>query len=89
MLAVSGVTGVHDLHVWTVTSGMVAMSGHAIVPELASHPVVLEGIRVQMARLGIAHVTIQLEIQHECEEPRAIAGAGAEAHVHHHHGHGH
>lgn len=89
MLAVSGVTGVHDLHVWTVTSGMVAMSGHAIVPELASHPEVLEGIRVQMARLGISHVTIQLEVQHECEEPRAIAGAGAEAHVHHHDGHSH
>lgn len=81
MLGVPGVTGVHDLHVWTVTSGMVAMSGHAIVPELASHPEVLEGIRVEMARLGIAHVTIQLEVQHECEEPRPVSGSGA----HHHH----
>jgi cobalt-zinc-cadmium efflux system protein len=72
MLGVPGVTAVHDLHVWTVTSGMVAMSGHAIVPELPSHPEVLEGIRVEMARLGIAHVTIQLEVQHECEEPRSV-----------------
>jgi cobalt-zinc-cadmium efflux system protein len=72
MLGVPGVTGVHDLHVWTVTSGLVAMSGHAIVPELASHPGVLEGIRVEMGRLGIAHVTIQLEVQHECEEPRGV-----------------
>ncbi|HZN97670.1 MAG TPA: cation diffusion facilitator family transporter [Gemmatimonadales bacterium] len=87
MLAVSGVTGVHDLHVWTVTSGMVAMSGHAIVPELASHPEVLEGIRVQMARLGIVHVTIQLEVQHECEEPVVVAAHGG--HGHHQHGHGH
>ncbi|HET6836893.1 MAG TPA: cation diffusion facilitator family transporter, partial [Gemmatimonadales bacterium] len=77
MLGVPGVTAVHDLHVWTVTSGMVAMSGHAIVPELASHPQVLEGIRVEMARLGIAHVTLQLEVQHECEEPRAVAGSAA------------
>jgi cobalt-zinc-cadmium efflux system protein len=84
MLAVAGVTAVHDLHVWTVTSGLVAMSGHAIVPELASHPEVLEGIRVEMARLGIGHVTIQLEVQHECEEPRAVAAA-----VHHHPGHRH
>jgi len=75
MLGVSGVTGVHDLHVWTVTSGMVAMSGHAIVPDLAAHPEVLEAIRVEMARLGIGHVTIQLEVQHECEEPRPVAGA--------------
>jgi cobalt-zinc-cadmium efflux system protein len=85
MLGVPGVTAVHDLHVWTVTSGMVAMSGHAIVPELASHPEVLEGIRVEMARLGIAHVTIQLEVQHECEEPRAVAASAA--HRHHHHSH--
>jgi cobalt-zinc-cadmium efflux system protein len=84
MLGVAGVTAVHDLHVWTVTSGMVAMSGHAIVPELASHPEVLEGIRVEMAQLGIGHVTIQLEVQHECEEPRAVAGSG-----HQHFGHQH
>jgi cobalt-zinc-cadmium efflux system protein len=88
MLGVPGVAGVHDLHVWTVTSGMVAMSGHAIVPELASHPEVLEGIRVEMARLGIAHVTIQLEVQHECEEPRAVTSSGADSR-HPHLGHQH
>ncbi|HEX6434049.1 MAG TPA: cation diffusion facilitator family transporter [Gemmatimonadales bacterium] len=87
MLGVPGVTAVHDLHVWTVTSGMVAMSGHAIVPELASHPEVLEGIRVEMARLGIAHVTLQLEVQHECEEPRRVAGSASGQHYHHGHRH--
>ena len=89
MLGVPGVTGVHDLHVWTVTSNMVAMSGHAIVPELASHPEVLEGIRVEMGRLGIAHVTIQLEVQHECEEPRALTASSAHSHHHHPPGHRH
>jgi cobalt-zinc-cadmium efflux system protein len=88
MLAVPGVTAVHDLHVWTVTSGMVAMSGHAIVPELASHPEVLEAIRVELARLGIAHVTIQLEVQHECEEPRPVGSSSGRTH-HHHPGHSH
>jgi cobalt-zinc-cadmium efflux system protein len=88
VLSVPGVTGVHDLHVWTVTSGLVAMSGHAIVPELASHPEVLEGIRDEMGGLGIAHVTIQLEVQHECEEPRPIGIAPAGAPHHHHLGHG-
>ena len=38
MLAVPGVSAVHDLHVWTVMTGMVAMSGHAVVPDLKSHP---------------------------------------------------
>jgi cobalt-zinc-cadmium efflux system protein len=88
MLSVPGVSAVHDLHVWTVTSGMVAMSGHAIVPQLASHPEVLEAIRVELARLGIAHVTIQLEVQHECEEPRPVGSSPAVDH-HHHPGHSH
>lgn len=82
MLDVPGVSDVHDLHVWTVTSGMVAMSGHAIVPDLASHPEVLEGIRMEMAQLGIGHVTIQLEVQHECEEPVVVTG---QEHVGHRH----
>lgn len=87
MLAVPGVCGIHDLHVWTVTSGMVAMSGHAVVPDLAAHPEVLEGIRGEMARLGIGHVTIQLEVQHECEEPRAVAGSASSHDLHHGHRH--
>jgi cobalt-zinc-cadmium efflux system protein len=69
MLAVPGVSAVHDLHVWTVTSGMVAMSGHAVVPDLAVHPSALEGIRAQLAELGIGHVTIQLEVTEGCDAP--------------------
>jgi len=84
MLAVPGVTAVHDLHVWAVSSGMVAMSGHAIVPNLDDHPSVLERIRAEVCRLGIGHVTIQLEVQHECEEPQTVAISG-----HSHAGHRH
>ena len=80
MLSVPGVSAVHDLHVWTVTNGMVAMSGHAVVPELDSHPGVLEGIRAEMSALGIAHVTIQLEVVDGCEEVR-----GTVEHVGHRH----
>ena len=69
MLAVPGVTAVHDLHVWTVTSGLIAMSGHAVVPDLSGHPAALEGIRAQLAELGIGHVTIQLEVEAGCEAP--------------------
>jgi cobalt-zinc-cadmium efflux system protein len=94
MLAVPGVEAVHDLHVWTVTSGMVAMSGHAVVPDLEAHPEVLEGIRTEMARMGIGHVTIQLEIEHGCEgcddaRDAALAPRWGEAHRGHHHHHGH
>ena len=85
ILAVSGVTAVHDLHVWGVTSELVAMSGHAIVPDLDSHPQVLERIRSEMCELGIGHVTIQLEVQHECEEPRVATAPSPAHHLGHRH----
>jgi len=67
MLGIPGVAAVHDLHVWTVTSGMIAMSGHAVVPDLEAHPGVLDRIRAEMSLMGIGHVTIQLEVEHGCE----------------------
>jgi cobalt-zinc-cadmium efflux system protein len=66
MLQVAGVRAVHDLHVWTVTSGVVAMSGHAVVPELSAHPLALAGLRQALAGVGIGHATIQLEVEDEC-----------------------
>ncbi len=58
------VESVHDLHVWTVTSGMVAMSAHAIVRDSGCHQRVLENAHDALQAMGIQHVTIQLE----CEE---------------------
>ena len=87
ILEVPGVAAVHDLHVWTVVNGVVAMSGHAVVPDLESHPGVLEGIRAEMAALGIGHVTMQLEVADECEGVRATAPAanGGRGHAGHFH----
>ena len=62
--SVNRVESVHDLHVWTVTSGMVALSAHAIVRQSSDHQAVLEEAHDRLARLGIHHVTIQLE----CDE---------------------
>ena len=59
--AIPHVESVHDLHVWTVTSGMVAMSAHAIVREATHHQTVLEQAHDSMQELGIHHVTVQLE----------------------------
>jgi cobalt-zinc-cadmium efflux system protein len=93
MLEVPGVAAVHDLHVWTVTSGMIAMSGHAVVPDLEAHPGVLDGIRGEMSELGIGHVTIQLEVEHGCEgcDDAGVAPGVAQwgRRGHEHHGHPH
>lgn len=67
---IPGVSAVHDLHVWTLTSGVVAMSGHAVVGDPAANQRVLETVQDQMAHLGISHVTMQLERDDTCgEEP--------------------
>ena len=59
---IPGVDNVHDLHVWTVTSGFLAMSGHAVVAHAGEHQRVLAEIHRRMAeRFGIRHVTFQLE----------------------------
>ena len=66
-----GVVGSHDLHVWTLTSGMDAASVHLQVPLGAdSHDVLDRARRVLQDRFGIAHATVQTEpIDHEgCRE---------------------
>lgn len=59
--AIPGVESVHDLHVWSVASGVVAMSAHAIVREPERHQHVLEHVLDAMRLFGIQHVTVQLE----------------------------
>jgi cobalt-zinc-cadmium efflux system protein len=63
---IPGVSNVHDLHVWTVTSGFVAMTGHAVVEDTGRSQAVLDEAGHRMRRLGIEHVTIQLEAGRCC-----------------------
>jgi cobalt-zinc-cadmium efflux system protein len=63
---------VHDLHVWTVTSGVVAMSAHAIVREPDRHQHVLEHVHDAMRLFGIDHVTVQLERREMYERERHL-----------------
>lgn len=61
MAAVPGVVSVHDLHVWTITSGFVAMSGHVIARDRRGGEV-LHDLRVALRdRFKIEHATIQVE----------------------------
>jgi len=65
--SVPGVRSVHDLHVWTVTTGVVAMSGHLVVADPGRHQGVLEAVQDRMGALGIQHVTVQIERDPTCE----------------------
>jgi len=67
LTGIPGVCSVHDLHVWTVTSGVIAMSGHLVVVEPAENQRVLEEARRRLAELGIGHMTVQVEREPMCE----------------------
>lgn len=61
--AIPGVSNVSDLHVWTLTSGVLAMSGHARIEDLRDYNRILTDIhRAMHHEFGISHVTIQLDI---------------------------
>ena len=64
--SIPGVASVHDLHVWTVTSGVIAMSGHLVVQNPADNQRVLEAVQACLGDMGIRHVTVQVERDPTC-----------------------
>jgi cobalt-zinc-cadmium efflux system protein len=62
ILATAGVSAVHDLHVWTITSGREALSAHVIHSDSISQPDLLRELRTKLHdRFGVDHLTIQME----------------------------
>lgn len=60
---VPGVHEVHDMHLWTITTGLEAMSGHLLIDRMAEGPAILEAVnRTISGRFGITHTTFQLEL---------------------------
>jgi cobalt-zinc-cadmium efflux system protein len=78
--ACAGVRDVHDLHIWSITSGMYALSAHVVVDsaDLHRNDTVLSEIQALLLRdFHISHSTIQIEsheyehVSDSCERPRA------------------
>lgn len=66
-----GVESVHDLHIWSITSGMVSLSAHVCADDATSHRTILTQLRAMLhERFGIDHMTIQVE-------PRGFVETGA------------
>jgi cobalt-zinc-cadmium efflux system protein len=64
MQQVPGITGVHDLHVWTISSGIYALSAHLVVPDplACNNDEILSAVKHKLFdRFGIDHTTIQIE----------------------------
>lgn len=62
ILDTAGVGGVHDLHVWTISSGIEALSAHISHDDSIAHSELLVSVRQKLHdRFGIDHLTIQME----------------------------
>lgn len=61
---IQGIKGIHDLHVWSITSGQNALSCHAVVDGgLSVHDSqeILQATEAELKNKGVGHVTIQME----------------------------
>lgn len=76
LLSVESVAEVHDLHVWTITSGLLAMSCHLTMKPLADAESVLNKVNALIrSDFKITHTTIQLEVadaEVKCEDICAV-----------------
>ncbi|MFF2290766.1 cation diffusion facilitator family transporter [Peribacillus butanolivorans] len=65
------VSDVHDLHIWTITSGFLTMSCHVVIEENGNHDTVLaEAQKLLHDQFGIEHSTIQVErLEVGCPNP--------------------
>jgi cobalt-zinc-cadmium efflux system protein len=68
-----GVSGCHDLHAWTITSGMNVLSVHVVMEDGADGPQVLDRLGACLAdHFDIEHSTFQLEPAAHRDHERAI-----------------
>jgi cobalt-zinc-cadmium efflux system protein len=78
LAAVTGVVEIHDLHIWTITSGYPALSAHVLVrDDLDCHAVRLTLERELRERYEIDHTTLQVD--HASPETLQLGATGAQA----------
>ena len=77
ILETSGVDDVHDLHIWTITSGREALSAHVIHSRTISQPELLRDLRTKLhEQFGVDHLTIQMETPESEDETFHFCHAG-------------
>lgn len=83
-----GIQGVHDLHIWSITSGLNALSCHAVVNKqltIVESESMLHRIEHDLMHKGITHVTIQMETgAHKHDESILCTAKSEPSHDHHH-----
>ncbi|MFD3262240.1 cation diffusion facilitator family transporter [Paenibacillus lentus] len=85
-----GIQSVHDLHVWSITSGLNVLSCHAVVNDqmsIAESERLLRQIEHDLEHLNIHHMSIQLETPEHQHDNTILCKMKAESSGHHHHHH--
>lgn len=71
ILQIKGVTGIFELHIWSITSGMNALSAHVVVMDMERSNRILQDINAVLEkRFKISHTTIQIEGYHSTKDPK-------------------
>lgn len=87
MESVKGVLSIHDLHVWSITSGQNALSCHAVVDgnlSVLESQKILRTIEHELEHQGIGHVTIQMENNDHPHEDSLLCQNDQESKEHDH-----
>lgn len=90
ILKTDGVIGMHDLHIWTITSGLNALTCHLVVDgkkTIGESETLLRKVEHTLEHLNIHHVTIQLETPEHKHDNSMLCTVKADpsGHDHHHH----
>lgn len=88
ILTTEGINSIHDLHVWTITSGLNALSCHAVVDErmtILESEHLLRQLEHDLDHQNIHHVTIQLESSAHQHDESILCNVKTELSGHHHH----
>lgn len=65
ILSVEGVKELHDVHIWTITSGIIALSTHVLVEDqlMSRTGEIINSINNELQKFNITHTTLQLECE--------------------------
>jgi len=91
MLKVADVKGVHDLHIWSITSNMHALTAHVVVDgnkTVYETEALLHNIEHMLEHKDIRHVTLQVESEKHTHEGNLLCNIKAsppDAHADHDH----
>lgn len=80
LAAIPNVTGIHDLHVWAVTSGQNSLTAHLVTASYPTDGAIMTAAREVAGKHGITHTNFQIEVESCTSSGECVIGHE----IHHH-----